>query len=894
MSSQLDNMMKIKLIDNNKRPISKKWNNMKTTMKLNCNYGLLTGKDNGITVVDVDFYDKKGKIFNPDESSFINRFSKDYINKFNTLTQQTPNKGFHLIFKYDRDLTKTENATHQIDIRNNGCYIVGYNSSINNVKYTIYKDTTIKQIPQELKEWLLENIYSKKEIKIIERKNKDIKLEEKGDFKYKNGELEKKMLVEIFEILDKKYYTVYGRTKKGIKSWFNYTTFCKIINTKDLWDKYSKKYGGKTYNKENNLKIWEQCEIKYDCFTKIFNDSSIKTLKEYKYYIKYKPLNPFTLIPDNIINSKKLGYDFINKYKSNNLIIKSDTGTGKTTAFKHYVKDNNLKFISIVSRVTLSDEQYKVFNKHNIDCSHYSQLNYKMIDNGDSLIITIDSILKLEKCKYIDIDYSNYVILLDEYNSLIEYLINSSTLKPKRILIYKYFIKILNECKKIISVDADISEISIKFMEIIDKKTTIIENKYKHNKGIKAYEIHKFKDLVNDLKKKEKYIVCCDSKKEAIILHNSLGGKKTNIKLITNDTGDIIDLNKDNRIIYSPKVLYGLDSTIVRPVYCYYTTYTINAESMLQQIARTRNITKLKYYFVNKRLMPCKYKDIEDCIYYNKQIRKIENNYSEYDINKKYKEKYFELYCLIDYKNDCYQSNMFLHFLNLLWARGFIVMNFLNKSGRINNMKKNQKEEIINKYNKDNFDYNNQKVKKIAKILCLHSNEEIDKYKDVFLNDFSLNKHFTICNYFFKEKNYLINKIEYNDEMLIKKLKSYDNRLIFLKELQKRVKFNDNDEFKIGEMLSDKDNIKYYDKYRILFIDRSNNDNKFKNEYHIIKTIVKMIKNILGNVIDAKTKRENKTRIYKYKWTSKFKKEINEFHKKLYDIRGPKAIEYSF
>ena len=61
--------------------------------------------------------------------------------------------------------------------------------------------------------------------------------------------------------------------------------------------------------------------------------------------------------------------------------------------------------------------------------------------NGDNIIITIDSVLKLR-----NIDFSNYVIFLDEYNSLVNYLITSTTLKNKRTSIYNMFFKILKEC----------------------------------------------------------------------------------------------------------------------------------------------------------------------------------------------------------------------------------------------------------------------------------------------------------------------------------------------------------------------------------------------------------------------------------------------------------------
>ena len=114
------------------------------------------------------------------------------------------------------------------------------------------------------------------------------------------------------------------------------------------------------------------------------------------------------------INKDKLGYDFIDD--KHNYVIRSDTGTGKTTSFKHYIKNTNQKFISIVSRISLGEEQYNVFNEYGIDSKFYQFLeDGQPFDNNDNCVTTIDSIVKLR-----NIDISEYVLFLDEYASIIE------------------------------------------------------------------------------------------------------------------------------------------------------------------------------------------------------------------------------------------------------------------------------------------------------------------------------------------------------------------------------------------------------------------------------------------------------------------------------------------
>ena len=56
----IDNAYKIRLIKNSKRPHRAKWDYMKTQEKINGNYGILTGEQNDIIAIDIDFYDKNG------------------------------------------------------------------------------------------------------------------------------------------------------------------------------------------------------------------------------------------------------------------------------------------------------------------------------------------------------------------------------------------------------------------------------------------------------------------------------------------------------------------------------------------------------------------------------------------------------------------------------------------------------------------------------------------------------------------------------------------------------------------------------------------------------------------------------------------------------------------
>ena len=99
-----------------------------------------------------------------------------------------------------------------------------------------------------------------------------------------------------------------------------------------------------------------------------------------------------------------------------------------------------------------------------------------------------------------------------------------------------------------------------------------------------------FQPLTDDEARKHKGLdVWKDERGFVVCLH---GGYKKSCDL------DIYD-----RVVYSPKVVYGLDSKRRRPVYCWYecpSGMTITPKHMLQQIARTRNIVHLHFIFFRK------------------------------------------------------------------------------------------------------------------------------------------------------------------------------------------------------------------------------------------------------------------------------------------------------
>ena len=186
-------------------------------------------------------------------------------------------------------------------------------------------------------------------------------------------------------------------------------------------------------------------------------------------YIKYKLVPDNTIKPDEIINRKKLSkmneededYVHLDLYAlRKGIVIKSDTGTGKTTLMKRELKNSNQKFISIVSRVSLGKEQYNDFNEFGIDCNFYMS---HWAQRGDSMITTIDSLPSLNNV-FQDID--QYTIFIDEFNSVLEYIFQADQcLQKSREKCWQLLIYVLKNCKNFVCVDADISDICLELLD---------------------------------------------------------------------------------------------------------------------------------------------------------------------------------------------------------------------------------------------------------------------------------------------------------------------------------------------------------------------------------------------------------------------------------------------
>ena len=912
------------------------------------NYGILCGinctdqrtrkhfkHNNNITIVDIDFLQDKHRteqLTNSGVKDFISTFGNqtELIKLFNTSTIKTTNNGLHLIFQYEDDLISCVNTKYHIDILNNDKYIVGYGSIVDGKRYEIIHNVKPAKMPIKLKEWIKNNLYQVKlnnKVKIVSNTKKtQINLKSCIDFNYL---LTDNQILEILKRLPSSYNNEYI-------DWLKMTTFMKTLGKFELWDNWNKK--NEKYDYNQNVQIWNGITN-----GEMMNNMILHILQKSKSYhininyIKYKDIPKQNKKPNQIVNFKKLGYGFfIPTHKHS--IIKSDTGTGKTSSYKcrikhrllytevlneymiknhaESIKMKQLNFISLVSRVSLGQEQYKVFSEYGIPCKFYKNEDY--FRSGDNVIIQIDSIIRLKKI--IDSkSISNYEVFLDEFNSLIEYVISSDTLGQRRIPVLKLLIDLLHKCKLIIGVDADISDICFKFLDNIDIKYNYMKNDYNHNQGVKSSELKSFDNLIQCLKKEKKFLLCCDSASESkhikmLLTHEKrtwtddegeihteyiLMDNPPNILCITGETTEYHNLDDYDKIIYSPKIIYGLDSTMKRPVYCFYKEHTISPPNFLQQISRCRNISYLRYLFYAKQVQIPKYKSFDDCLAITRKEEELSISYFELLTDKNTTDLYLMLLVELKYKMDCYNTNKFCWFLKLLKQRGFIDENihpFKTKKQDKKDLKDLKAQ--INREKRMKFDINNEYYSNLNDKYLHIPLEEFSKKDfnksylfELFIDPFELLRHFNYCNFTFKKTDSIEKELRRIErEFNVSIINSSKCKIHFLNKLLYECRA---DGFNPTIVLSDEKARIFEEEYNIIFQTRA----KKKLDLTKMKKIQIIIARIIKPLFPIDTWEKKRVMInkkYEYKFVTN--EECRDEHQNIFKYRHDNynLIEYGF
>ena len=916
-----------------------------------------TGKRSNILIVDIDLYKIADKVRVLKQS--LNPCLVEQILGINTLTIKTPN-GYHKIFKYTDKIKNRTGIFGNIDIRTDEgiCYF-GIRDD-GDYSITNYADII------ELDDGILNELINYKHYK--DNLNQHIiKIADIDDNNLSN-------IVDIekgFNISEKDLYIILLNLPSNYLDdyidWLEITYILKKYNYCKVWNLWSKH--SKYYNRRNNISIFNSLntdkefrDINYIIY--ILNKTNkykfMKLNNINKIYRKYEPLsnNSKALITD-IIDVKFLNHTL---YKSGkDTIVKSGLGTSKSTSVKNYVKDNFCKCLIIAPLQETVNNLYHSFKKDGLDSIYYKDLDIEKQLNkinefrnkegrnnlsyddakqkinidikNSSVFITIDSILILSQY---DINYSEYVVFLDEIHYLIKYIITCENLKDRRKQLFSYFMNILKHAKQIIMADGDICNNCIKLLQKLNRGSfEFVINEYQPNKGIRCFRINDYYRLIekmkDDFNNKLFFTCCCNTKESANKLYQLLKDfiPKEDLLLYTADEGDrIININKEwsnKYIIYSPTIVCGLDfNPIVK-----YNTYsiiegdsTLSPEEIGQQIARNRNINEL-FIYINKISNNCKYNclnDVKDAtirgINAFKEAFKdlVDTSTSDDGTKIDYKDNIFtELLYELEYQQDTLKSSYYYNLFEILKNKGFEVETNLYKNISLekseqNRLKvdiKNNIDDLMDKYINNELSLDNRfrsKMNKTLKDLDIDVDDEKEllKYSDLITDEKNINQHLNIRLLTLKDDILnLLNKAEFDNEYLEIFYKDKKPIILILREIFDEYLKGDINIFNYNynyddDFLGDEIKIKDYHYQYIKSIVRTNKSIPF-TKGALLELLNLVMKQLLGRDMiksSAKNCFINNRQIKKYNYS--FNNELFEKHLELYNLSLKNNNKYKY
>ena len=136
-----------------------------------------------------------------------------------------------------------------------------------------------------------------------------------------------------------------------------------------------------------------------------------------------------------------------------------------------------------MSRISLA-EQHKT-NFEEIGIVSYQDVEQREYNDCKNLVIQVDSIIHLDPTKL-----KNTIVCLDEINSLLDYVLNSSTLVNRRLQVYNMLCAIVTTASYVIGVDADLSDIVTMFFKNFNITPYVIHNTFKIEREGKGYSVH--------------------------------------------------------------------------------------------------------------------------------------------------------------------------------------------------------------------------------------------------------------------------------------------------------------------------------------------------------------------------------------------------------------------
>ena len=611
-------------------------------------------------------------------------------------------------------------------------------------------------------------------------------------------------------------------------------------------------------------------------------------------------------IKNNSINERYLSNEFYNNdYK--NIIVKSCTGSGKTTSVLNYIKKSGMKIIFISSRVSLAQDVSKKMNEMTIHHKIYNNLDGHPIFCGENFIIQYDSLKTVDDVidqiydEYQETKKCKYVLFLDEINNLLNYLCSSTTLRNKRCKTYNLFLKLVESCKVIAS-DNSITNLTYSFFNTLSTEKKYIYNTHQSWKGTKVevfQDEEAFKLLIlKKIKEGVKMNIISDSKSVCEIYKKELD-IANNWTVQTSDTKYMDVSDWADVCVYSPKITVGVDdSKHEKELFLIVCSQSVDSMDLFQMITRCRKIIKLNIIFLKKEhlFIDSKYKTLEDVDIDLKNKKSAYNSLLlEYNIDLwndgkiNFKKSFYRIFRQHLYIKDMYFTSISKHLLIILENEGFNI-----HQQEVLSSDKSLADNLltlcdIKKFKIDNFNITNEQYSKIQKILNIPE-DLVKDYIELFIKKDKLNEHFSICDLFFdnitldKKFKKNIEESEYNkmkQSTTKTKIINSIGELLNIKSVLDIEKYSYSKNKKI--VISDELKTIYKGTFqRFKKFENCKTSNELMNIYG------QLIYDHCGNIISKKQIMKNNKRFY----TFSLKKDILNDHRTILNFRNKNNMNF--
>lgn len=402
------------------------------------------------------------------------------------------------------------------------------------------------------------------------------------------------------------------------------------------------------------------------------------------------------------LNAKdKRGIDLYKRIKERQItLVKSYTGSGKTTMIQKFIEGVKVNIVSVVSRISLADAHAEM----------YKLKNYKTTkQHGVNEVYCYDSLRKLN----LDNICAPFVLILDEVASLISHCFNTNhRMSSDRVNIVGHLRNLINHplCSYVIGTDANINDGTLQFLATVtNKHIKLYHNTYNEKRDT---PVNMYLDMDKALTTTIQLIM--DGGKVFICSNRNRVFKEKICQTVIDQCGLVVNQNylmysgdegcteidttqwfkDDVKVVFAtPSIVYGIDYNLPGVHTCgfYFAGNTMDAMGANQQINRIRKPESIHIFMNDNK---CDSFDSIETVTTQCNVNdlglKVNGSIQNVIDNMVTMKAIVELRAYDKFR-ESYHNNLRHHLLQLMRAKGYYNINVISEGPAVEVVKMDKK-----------------------------------------------------------------------------------------------------------------------------------------------------------------------------------------------------------